>query len=220
MSLPRPYYEDTRAGIVIYNSDCRDILPHLDPVDLVLTDPPYGVKLNTKYKSSQRGPLAGANDYPAVFGDDEPFDPSFLLGQKNIVLWGANYYASRLPDSGQWLIWDKREGSGFNDQADCELAWTRGTKGTVPRYFGYRWNGMIKAGEKDQKRVHPTQKPISLMSWCMSFFPDAKTLLDPFMGSGTTLRAAKDLGRKAIGIEIEEKYCAIAVERLRQEVLL
>ena len=216
MSLPKPYYEE--LGITIYHGDCREILPHLPKVDLVLTDPPYGVNLNTSYKSSQRGVLAGANDYPPVYGDDKPFDPKILLSFDNLILFGANYYSSRLPDSGQWFIWDKRDGVGFNDQADCELAWTRGTKGTVPRIFVHRWNGMIKDSERDQKRVHPTQKPINLMTWCLSFFPNAQTILDPFMGSGTTLRAAKDLERKAIGIEIEEKYCEIAVKRLRQEV--
>lgn len=215
----KPYYEDTKSGITIYHGDCREIIPQLGEADLVLTDPPYGVSLNTSYKSSQRGVLAGANDYPPVYGDDKPFSPDFLLRFANLILWGSNYYADKLPPSGQWLIWDKRDGIGFNDQADCELAWTRGTRGTVPRIFAHRWNGMIKDSEKDQRRCHPTQKPLALMSWCLSFFPDAVSIVDPFMGSGTTLRAAKDLGRKAIGIEIEEKYCEIAAKRLSQEVL-
>lgn len=217
MSLPEPYYE--KDGITIFCADCREILPYLPKVDLVLTDPPYGVSLNTAYKSSQRGSLAGCNDYPPVFGDDKPFDPSPLLGFERAIIWGANYFASRLPDEGQWLVWDKRDGVGFNDQADCELAWTRGTPGTVPRIYRHRWNGMIKATERDERRCHPTQKPVDVMGWCLSFFPDAQTILDPFMGSGTTLVAAKQLGRKAIGIEIEEKYCKIAVERLAQGVM-
>ncbi len=214
----KPYYDDGK-GIQIYHGDCREILPSLGGADLVLTDPPYGVNLNTSYKSSQRGVLAGANDYPPVYGDDSPFDPNPFLHFKNIVLWGANYFSSRLFDSGQWLIWDKRDGSGFNDQADCELAWTKGTSGTVPRIFRHRWNGMIKDSEQDQKRCHPTQKPISLMSWCLSFFPKVETIIDPYMGAGSSIIAAKNLGRKAIGIEIEEKYCEIAAKRLQQEVL-
>ncbi len=220
MSLPTPYYQDDQA--TIYCADCRDILPLLEPgsADLVLTDPPYGVSLNTSYAKAQRGVLAGAHDYPPVFGDDKPFDPSPWIVFPHVVLWGANYYADKLPAQGQWLVWDKRDGIGFNDQADCELAWTKGTKGTVPRIYRHLWNGMLKDSERDQRRVHPTQKPISLMAWCLSFFPDADLILDPFMGSGTTLRAAKDLGRKAIGIEINPDYCAIAVERLRQGVLL
>jgi site-specific DNA-methyltransferase (adenine-specific) len=214
----KPYFQDD--AVTIFHGDCRDILPLLDPVDLVLTDPPYGVSLNTNYAKASRGPLSGAHDYPPVFGDEKPFDPSPLLAFPHIILWGANYYADKLPAQGQWLVWDKRDGIALNDQADCELAWTRGTKGTVPRIYRHLWNGMLKDSERDQRRVHPTQKPISLMLWCLGFFPNAHTILDPFMGSGTTLRAAKDLGRKAIGIEIEERYCEIAAKRMAQGVLL
>ena len=214
----KPYYE--HGGITIYHGDCRDILPSLEPVDLVLTDPPYGVNLGTDYASRGMSKLAANRDFPKVQGDDEPFDPRFLLAYPNIIMWGANYYASKLPDRGQWLIWDKRCGVVEIDQADCEMAWTTGTNGTVPRIFRHLWHGMLRDSERDQRRQHPTQKPIALMTWCLSFFPEAQAILDPFMGSGTTLRAAKDLGRKAIGIEIEERYCEIAANRLRQEVLL
>jgi DNA modification methylase len=212
----KPYYE--HAGITIYHADCRDVLPHMT-ADVLVTDPPYGVALNTKYCSARRGVLAGANDYPPIFGDAEPFDPNHLLGAKAMVLWGANYYADKLPARGSWLIWDKRDGSGFNDQADAELAWVTGVSGTVPRLFTHRWNGMIKASERDKRRRHPTQKPVALMVWCISFFPQAGSVLDPYAGSGTTLVAAKNLGRRAIGIEIEERYCEIAAKRLSQEVL-
>jgi site-specific DNA-methyltransferase (adenine-specific) len=214
----KPYYE--RDGIVIYHGDAREILPTLEPVDLVLTDPPYGVGLETRFASAGRGEWAENRDFPPVYGDDEPFDPRHLLAFPNLVLWGANYYSQHLPSSGQWLIWDKRDGVVYNDQADCEMAWTRGTRGTVPRCYHHLWNGLLRASEKHIRREHPTQKPIALMRWCLDFFPDAQTILDPYMGSGTTLRAAKDLGRKAIGIEIEERYCEIAANRLRQEVLL
>lgn len=209
-----PYYSDDL--VTIYHGDARE----LDiAADLVLTDPPYGVNLNTSYASAKRGSLTAAHDYPPVHGDDKPFDPSWLLRYRALVLWGANYYADRLPASGQWLVWDKRDGVGYNDQADAELAWTRGTGGTVPRLFVHRWNGMLKASERDERRLHPTQKPVALMRWCLGFFPDATTVLDPYMGSGSTLVAAKDLGRKAIGIEIEEAYCERAAQRCSQEVL-
>ena len=214
----KPYYSDDAVCIIL--GDCRDIMPTLPKVDLVLTDPPYGVGLQTAYAANQRGNLTAAHDYPPVHGDDAPFDPAPWLAFPNIIMWGANYYASRLPDQGQWLVWDKRDGIAFNDQADAELAWTRGTGGTVPRIYRHLWNGMLKDSERDQVRVHPTQKPIALMRWCMGFFPDALTILDPFMGSGTTLRAAKDLGRKAIGIEVEERYAEIAARRMSQGVLL
>ena len=210
----KPYYED--GSVTIYHGDARELMPI--PARVVVTDPPYGVSLNTSYRKAKRGRLAGANDYPAVYGDDRPFDPSPFLGYDGVVLFGANYYADRLPPSGQWLVWDKRDGIGYNDQADCELAWTKGTGGTVPRIFVHRWNGMLKASEKAERRVHPTQKPVALMRWAIGFMPSG-IVLDPFMGSGSTLVAAKDLGRKAIGIEIEERYCEIAAKRCAQETL-
>jgi hypothetical protein len=181
---------------------------------LLCTDPPYGVNLNTKYASSQRGALAGANDYPPVHGDDKPFDPRHLLVFQNIVTWGANYYADMLPRSGKWLIWDKRDGIAVNDQADCELAWTWGAKGTVPRMYKHLWNGMLKDSERTDRRVHPTQKPIALMKWCMGFFDDSLTVYDPYAGAGSTLVAAVAMNRKAVGVEIEERYCEIAAKRL------
>lgn len=212
-----PYFEDD--SVCIYYGDCREILPQLAPIDLVLTDPPYGVSLATNYADKGMGRLAGANNYPPLHGDDSPFDPALILTHHNAILWGANYYADRLPAEGQWLVWDKRDGIAMNDQADCELAWTRGTRGTVPRIYRHLWNGMLKDSERDERRCHPTQKPVALFKWCLGFFPDAQTVLDPFMGSGTTLRAAKDLGRKAIGIEIEERYCEIAAKRMAQAPL-
>jgi site-specific DNA-methyltransferase (adenine-specific) len=213
----KPYYQD--ASVTIYHGDCRDVLPLVPDSAVCITDPPYGVSLNTAYKSNQRGVLAGANDYPPVHGDDQPFNPAHLLRFSGVVLFGANYYADKLPPRGSWLVWDKRDGSGFNDQADAELAWVGGVSGTVPRLFAHRWNGMIKASERDARRVHPTQKPVALMSWCLSFFPSATLIVDPYMGSGPTLRAAKDKGLRAVGIEIEERYCEIAARRCSQEVL-
>ena len=185
---------------------------------LLLTDPPYGI-----------GYVHGAINIPnatrfagvAVVGDDHPFDPDFLLSFPNIVLWGSNHYAHRLPiPEGRWLVWDKRcQVIPQRDTSDCEIAWARGTAGNCARMFYHIWDGFNKASERGIPRSHPTQKPIPLMSWCIGFYPDSETILDPFMGSGTTLRAAKDLGRKAIGIEIEEKYCEIAARRMAQEVL-
>jgi len=206
-----PYYDDGN-GIVIYHGDCREILPHLPKVDLVLTDPPYGIN----YK-----PLRGSNGSKmwgkeTVVNDNRPFDPAFILGFKNVIMWGANHYAAQLPNSGGWLVFDKCP-NGSRDgfiYSHCELAWTN----VISRVqkFAIEWQGCDRNGEGFH---HPTQKPIPLMAWCIGLASDANTILDPFMGSGTTLRAAKDLGRKCIGIEIEEKYCEIAAKRLRQEVL-
>lgn len=216
-----PYYED--ESCVIYNGDCRDIMPELD-FDVIVTDPPYGINANTKGASTWRAGLAASNDYAPVQGDDVPFDPALLLAAEvPTVMFGANHYGSRLPDASRWLVWDKLDGLkscrdvGFNDQADVELAWTN--FGGPARMFSHRWMGIMKTGEDAKtKRRHPTEKPVELMRWCMIQTPPG-VILDPFMGSGTTLRAAKDLGRKAIGIELDRKYCDIAVKRLAQEVL-
>lgn len=209
----KPYYDDGR-GIVIWHGDCREILPTLPKVDLVLTDPPYGIDHPCDFKARGRSVLAQCRDYPRVHGDNKPFNPSEWISMP-CILWGANHYASRLTDQSGWLVWDKERPDDL-DQATCELAWSNVIKGV--RRFRYLWNGMIRDG--DDELEHPTQKPLALMTWCLQlrWTKDLNTILDPFMGSGTTLRAAKDLGRKCIGIEIEERYCEIAARRLSQEV--
>jgi site-specific DNA-methyltransferase (adenine-specific) len=215
LKLVSPYYQDD--AVTIYHGDCREILPNLPPVDLVLTDPPYGIAHGTNYAERGRGELARAYDYPPVYGDDEPFDPSPILALgKPTVLFGANHYADRLPPTSGWLVWDKKRPPEL-DQATAELAWTNFVKGV--RVFSYLWNGMIRAG--NERLEHPTMKPVALWRWVMGLrWTPEGTVLDPFMGSGTTLRAAKDLGRKAIGIEIEERYCEIAANRMSQMVLV
>lgn len=205
----KPYYD--HKGITIYHGDCRELLNGLPRNACVVADPPYGMA----YQHGRRaGGRALGFDGESVVGDDTPFDPSPLLSFASAVLWGANHYASRLPDSRGWLVWDKRGGIAPNDQSDCEMAWTNLIG--VARLFHRYWNG----GGISEERWHPTQKPVALMRWCIDFAPAESLILDPFMGSGTTLRAAKDLGRRAIGIEIEERYCEIAAKRLQQEVLL
>jgi site-specific DNA-methyltransferase (adenine-specific) len=212
MALPEPYYQDD--AVTIYHADCRDVLPHLPQVDLVLTDPPYGIAHPTDYRSRGRGGVAQCRDYPPVHGDSAPFDPRPWLVWP-CVLFGANHFAHRLPPSPGWLVWDKERPDDI-DQSTCELAWSNFVKGV--RRFRYLWNGCMRAGTDDL--CHPTQKPVALMLWILQLkWTPPGIVLDPFMGSGTTLRAAKDLGRKAIGIEIEEKYCEIAARRCAQEVM-
>lgn len=216
MSLPTPYYDDGN-GMVIYHGDCREILPHLPKVDLVLTDPPYGIG-EAAGKNKTRGLLSSPKDYGDDDWDNAPpprwlFDWLMELSRYQIIF-GGNYFG--LPPSSCWLVWDKDNGS--TDFADCELAWTNLSKAV--RRLRWRWNGMLQENmAAKETRDHPTQKPLEVMKWCLEHVPSASTVLDPFMGSGTTLRAAKDLGRKCIGIELEEKYCEIAVRRLGQEVL-
>lgn len=230
----KPYYSE--SGIDLYCGDCREVLPSLLPkpkVDLLLTDPQYqlanGKKATTMGRSAKRGGsgnLLGGTlvtnvDHGLMVGDDEPFDPAMFLGFPKVILWGAIHYANRLPNSTRWLVWDKRDGIDSDDNADCEMAWTN-LRGPA-RLHRQLWKGICRAGEENIAisggKLHTFQKPIALMRWCIGIAGDAQTILDPFMGSGTTIRAAKDLGRKAIGIEINEAYCEIAANRLRQEVL-
>ena len=216
MSLPTPYYE--HAGITIYNADCREILPHLPKVDLVLTDPPYGIG-EAAGRNKSRSNAAVAKDYGDSAWDDAPPAAWVLMLLRELsryqIIFGGNYYG--LPASSCWLVWDKLNGD--NDFADCELAWTNLPKAV--RRIQWRWAGMLQENMAAKEfREHPTQKPVGVMKWALSQAPDdCGLILDPFMGSGTTLVAAKRLGRRAIGIEIEEKYCAIAAKRLSQEVL-
>jgi site-specific DNA-methyltransferase (adenine-specific)/modification methylase len=186
-------------------------------VDAVITDPPYGKNERTDRKSKGRGHACDAIDFPPVYGDDKPFDPSHLLDYPRIVLWGANYYADRLPPMPSWFVWDKRDNVTSDDNADCELAWSN--LGGPARLFRHLWKGMIKASQQTERRVHPTQKPVALMKWCIEQAKPQGIICDPYMGSGSTVRAAIALGYPVIGIEIEERYCEIAVKRLAQRSL-
>lgn len=199
------------GDVSLYLGNNLDILPYLAGVKIVLTDPPYGLDLGAR-SGSGRSKAAMALDKYDVVGDDKPFDPSPWLSFPKVILWGANHYASRLPDTRCWLAWDKREGGTSDDQADCELAWTN-LPGPA-RLCHHRWRGMIKASEKNEKRIHPTQKPVFLMSWCLEIAKDGDIVLDPYMGSGSTIIAAIKAGRKAIGIEIVSKHFEDAKERI------
>lgn len=222
-SAPQPYYADETT--TIYLGDCREILPFLGPVGVVLTDPPYGISYRSNHNSSRRGKWARWVRYenlPGIVGDDAPLDPEFLLEvDVPTVIFGGNYCADQLPPARCWLVWDKRDTIGPNRQADCELAWTNLDKPS--RLYRHMWSGLLRAGEENvarSQKLHPHQKPVALMRWALDYTDSEGIVLDPFMGSGTTLRAAKDLGRRSIGIEIEERYCEIAVGRLSQEVLV
>jgi DNA modification methylase len=203
----------------LYLGDCREVLPTLPKVDAVITDPPYGIgESSDKVASRQRKAggsskaLADQRDYGSFNWDQAAVGEDLIemvrLAGEWIIIFGGNYYT--MPPAQCWLVWDKENGG--NDFADCELAWTNLPKAV--RRIRYMWNGMLRAnGEK--RGDHPTQKPIGVMEWCVSHIPaPGETVLDPFMGSGTTGVACMNLGRHFIGIEREPKYFDIACRRI------
>lgn len=202
----KPYYD--QDGITIYHGDCREILPNLPKVDLVLTDPPYGLG-SIMQGGEVKWPLWEGRAQDGLPWDQSApdFIPELVDGVREAIVWGGNYFA--LPPARGWLIWDKivREFSSGH----CEMAWTNLDQPV--RAYSYSHGALATEG-----KVHPTQKPRKLMEWALGF-TTGQTVLDPFMGSGTTLVAARSLGRRAIGIEIEERYCEIAVQRLAQSVM-
>jgi site-specific DNA-methyltransferase (adenine-specific) len=213
----KPYYDED--GITIYHGDCRDIAPSLE-CDVVVSDPPYGINYNgegqagqTKHQPSNRMQIG------TVAHDNDPFDPSPWISGP-FILWGSNNFANRLPDLRTWLCWDKVTQNGLKLRiAECEFAATNCVGRS--RVFRHLWSGAYRASSEERGTAyHPTQKPVALMAWCMSLpGVPAGVVLDPYMGSGTTLVAAKAEGRRAIGIELEERYCETAANRLSQGVL-
>lgn len=208
----KPYYEDEYA--TIYHGRMEDVAPSVwFGVDAIVTDPPYGISLDTRARWDW------LDDHAPIEGDGEPYDPAPLLAL-NIpaILWGANHYASRLPDSKGWLCWDKATRDGLDlRQAEIEFAWTNCV--ARPKMLRHMWSGAFRASERGT-RYHPAQKPVDLLGWCISLLPKGTSLiLDPYMGAGPTLVAAKQMNVRCIGIEVEERYCEIAAERLSQGVL-
>lgn len=207
------YYEEKDPDLKIYHGDCLEIMPLLPKVDLVVTDPPYGIdynnsKLNRKSNSK----------YEDIVNDKEQMDFSFLLKkEERIVVFGALNFLTQLPFKGRWICWDKRTkveaDKLFGDP--FEMAWINKTSG-YNKIYRVMHGGVINADGKNTPRFHPTQKPVFLFSAIIRDFSEMNSIiLDPFLGSGTTLVACKELNRNGIGIEINEKYCEIAKKRLR-----
>jgi len=200
-----PYYD--RDGITIYHARCEDVLPSIDPatVGLLLTDPPYGINLDTDYAGRK---MRGGKTYAQVAHDAQDFDPSVLLTYRRCVLWGGNNFSDALPPGG-WMVWRKTNPHPF--ASECELAWTNLTR-TIRSY--------ASTIRPDGFGLHPTQKPVGLMRWIVDRWTEPGDLvLDPYMGSGPVAQACYELGRRYIGIELVEDYCAIAVSRLSQQTL-
>ena len=176
--------------------------------DMVFTDPPYGIA----YKSPSGAGMTQRGNYAVIKGDTEPYDPAPLFGIADlIVTWGANHYADKLPPSKAWLVWDKRDGDAINNNSDCELAWV--SQGGSARLFHHKWNGMIKASEKNERRVHPTQKPVALAKWAFDLLEAGKTVVDLYGGSGSTLIACEKTNRHCRMMELDPAYCDVIVKR-------
>jgi len=207
--------EHLAEGVTLYLGDCLEVLPTLGRFDAVVTDPPYGIGESNE-KNLSRVTLAAPKNYGSFDWDKTPASPEQIKAIRACSRWqiifGGNYF--ELGPTSCWLVWDKQNGG--NDFADCELAWTNLNK-AVRRIY-WRWNGMIRKGQEE--RFHPTQKPLGVMEWCLTHIPDAKTICDPYCGSGTTGVAAVKSGRKFTGIERAERYFDVAARPIEQALKL
>ncbi|ASJ60982.1 hypothetical protein SMB554_07065 [Sinorhizobium meliloti] len=202
----------------LYLGDCVEVMPTLERVDAVVTDPPYGI-------GAANGASGGGTDasgrykrkprqYDGAWDDERPPSHAFqsiIDVSREQIIWGGNYFADLLPQSGRWLFWDKL--NSMPTYSDGEMAWSS-LKGASVKKFTRCNNGL--ASNRDGERVHPTQKPVDVMRWCLGFLREAETILDPFMGSGSTGVACVIEGRRFIGIERDERYFQIACERIRK----
>ena len=212
------YHEPGPPDIKIYHGDCLDVMPLLEKVDLVVTDPPYGAIGGSKAIGGSN--FVRANNYETDW-DNKRFSLEQLKAltdiSKNQIIWGVNYFWDYFKPTNSLIVWDKKCQNGWEDTfSDAEIAWTS----LEHKLLVYRhlWVGALKKPKTDDgNRCHPTQKPTQLMKFCIQqskYFDIPLSILDPFLGSGTTLVACKELKRNGIGIEINEKYCEIAKKRL------
>jgi len=215
----------------IYQGDCLELMTQIPDknIDLVLTDPPYGINaggiLKKGYKHKSQSMATGRTDYGSDNWDSEPppievFNEILRIGKK-VVIFGGQYFTDKLPPRGKWIVWDKKVEEKYqNDFADLEMAWT--SENGASKIIRHLWHGMIQQDMSNKEiHYHPTQKPLQVIEKIIAMMSEENNLvLDPFMGSGTTVLACKQLKRNFIGIEISEKYCEIARQRLRQELLI
>lgn len=207
---------ETIGDATLYLGDCRECEFPADAA--IVSDPPYGMRFDTdstRFSGGKRGRGEGRSDR-LITGDDQDFDPMPWLRFRECILWGANHYAQRLP-VGSTLVWLKRYCDAYGSfLSDAEIGWQKGGHGVyclhAPDSAGRRqkeFTGSPFGGET----AHPTQKPAALMEWCIDRVA-AHTVVDPYMGSGTTGVACAKLGRRFIGCEIEPKYFDIACRRI------
>ena len=189
-----------------------------EKADMVFTDPPYGISVVKNDKVGADFGVAKKGKYSEVIADDTTetakdfYDTCISLGMNKFIIWGGNYFTDFLPSSDGWLIWNKRAGTDIrNTFADGEMAWC--SFHTPVRIYDQLWNGMIREGEKS-KRVHPTQKPIRMLSEIIQDHIKGLNIFDGFLGSGSTMVASHQLKRKCFGIELDPKYCDVIIKRM------
>jgi site-specific DNA-methyltransferase (adenine-specific) len=200
--------------VTLYHGDCLDILPTLGRVDAVITDPPYGIKYKSGKITSTSISSTGKRFSKRIIGDDKDFDPSPFLGYPIVAFTGAQHFYDRLPRGGSLHCWDKRGNYKPLDQADADMIWV--SRKVASRVFHLVWRGICRHAEHTQRIEHPTQKPVALMEWMLDLagVPKGATVLDPYMGVGTTGVACVNTGRDFIGIERDAGYFAIAQRRI------
>ena len=213
-------YFETENGILYYGN-CIDIMKHFpeNEIDLIITDPPYGIAVNkmgfTNAGGKKFGNAVAEKSYFKNFDDrkiSKAFFDLMLKISKNQIIWGGNYYIDYLYPTRCMLVWYKRDGLPIRSFADCEIAWTSFDKNSM--VFNCRWDGFIR-DSKEKKTGHPTQKALEVFKWCVNEFSKPyELILDPFIGSGTTAVACEEMNRKWIGIELDKNYCEIIKQRL------
>jgi site-specific DNA-methyltransferase (adenine-specific) len=207
----------------LHNVDCMEYMKSLpnNAFDLAIIDPPYGIGENGD-RNKSRGKLAVAKDYKSFAGGDiEPPNKDFFVElirvSKNQIIWGANHFASNLPNpsSSCWIVWDKVTGN--SDFADCELAYA--SFNTAVRQFTFQWSGMLQGDMKNKEhRIHPTQKPVKLYEWLLTnYAKQGDKILDTHLGSGSHAIACNNLGFEMVGCELDADYFEAACNRIKSE---
>jgi len=208
------------CGVTLYQGDCLEILPTLEGVDAIISDPPYGMRWNTdsgRFTGKKRKHLFKMVSYHGeeIEGDAKAFDPSPWLAWEKVVLFGSNHFGVRLP-VGTKLVWIKRNDDAFGSfLSDAEEAWMKGGHGIYCRR-----DTSMAGKNQNNPRLHPSEKPVPIMAWCMdkAKVAEGETVLDPYMGSGTTGIACIRTGRKFIGIEKDPEHFETARKRIEAEL--
>lgn len=177
-----------------------------EEIESVIADPPYGIDWNADYTRFTTKYGTRRINHNPIANDNISFDPSLWLDYPKVVLWGANWYCKHIP-LGSWLVWDKRHPNGAAWLSDAEIAWMKGKRGV------YLYAETVQGAHRKEKSMHPTQKPVGLMEWCIQKADVAKDVFDPYLGSGTTLIACEQLGRHCRGVEIAPGYAAVSIQR-------